>query len=159
MATILELITDNWPVTEAALSNETNGVAGFSGIKTRAIERAGYDLYGTDAPAESDIPAIAKQWIADKATIRLIPVGIDFYATKTRKSDNIQNMTITYYDRVSQLQALRVELEADCRASLSDALNAINAVDAPEEVSSAPTVSVSGLLVDPTQRAYLRGPY
>jgi hypothetical protein len=159
MATILELITDNWPVTEGILSHATTGIQGFSGIKTRAVERAGFELYGTAMPLESEIPTIAKQWIADKATIRMIPVGIDYYATNKRRTDSMQNMTITYYDRVRQLQDLRDELEADCRMTLDDALNAIDDSDAPEEIESAPSVSVSGLLVDPTSRAYLRGPY
>jgi hypothetical protein len=160
MTTISELVSDNWPVTEGVLSDRTNGVPGFVDTKIRAIARATRELYGSvTAPAEGEIPEIAKQWIADKATVRLIPVGVDFYATNRRKSDSVQNMTVTYYDRVRQLQELRDELEADCRDTLGAALNAIEAGNAPAEVDPAPVVSVDGLLVDPTSRAYLRGPY
>lgn len=159
MTTIAALVTDNWPVTEANLQTGDNAVSDLANIKLRAIERSSYDLYKAAPPVEDDIPQIAKQWIADKATVYLIPVAIDFYATHKRKSDSLQNMTVTYYDRVAQLKDLRAELEAACRENLDAALNAIDAADAPDEVASAPAVSVSGLLVDPTSRAYLRGPY
>jgi len=159
MTTIDQLVTDNWPVTEEILADRDSGVTGFTDVKTRAIARAGRELYETEMPDDADVPMIAKQWIADKATVRLIPTGIDYYATRTRKSDNLQNMTITYYDRVRQLQDLRAELEADCLAAWDAARNEIEASDAPEQVESAPAVSLDGALADPTSRAYLRGPY
>ena len=84
-------------------------------------------------------------------------MGIDYYADQYRKSDSKDGMTVTYYDRVEQLRGLKTELEEDCRLTLKDVLNEINAPDAPESVVSIPAVSTTGLLVDPTVRAFDRG--
>ncbi len=153
--TISERIADNWPVTEATLSSE---VTGYGAIKLRAIARATRELYGS-AVAEADVPDGALQWIADKATVYLIPVGIDYYADQYRKSDSKDGMTVTYYDRVEQLKSLRSELEADCLSTLKAVLDEIDSPSAPESVPSVPAVSTEGLLVDPTARAHERGVY
>jgi len=159
MASIDEMDHDNWPVTEDALLDETHGVSGFAGIKLRAITRATSDLYGeTTAPDETEIPEIAKQWIADKTTVRLISVGIDFYTSKRRLSDSTDNMTIRYYDRERQLAALRDELEADLAKNLEAALAVIDSDDSVEDAKSVPAVSTAGLIVRPTANAYDRGP-
>lgn len=159
MATIAELITDNWPVTEALLAAAT-GVTGFSNIKSRATARATQDLYGASMPAsEDDIPELARRWIADKATLYLIPTATDFYASKTRLSDSKEGMTVSYHDRVAILRDLRAELEEACAKALPAALDAIDAATAPERVSAVPAVSVAGLLVDPTTRALGRWPF
>jgi hypothetical protein len=159
MASISELITDNWPVTEAALGGP-DGVTGFAEIKARAVARATRDLYGASAPATEDaVPALACQWIADKATTYLIPVGIDYYADQTRLSDSKEGMTVSYHDRVKVLRDLKTELDAACRESRDAALDAIDAAQAPERVPATPAVSTAGLLIEPTLRAYDRWPF
>jgi hypothetical protein len=154
---ISDLVTAVFPITEAKLESAVEFT--YATLKANAIARAKRALYRTaTVPDEDDIPEVAQYWIADRAVLFLIPVAKDFYMVKERLADSKENANINYYDKVAELDGLKTELEAACKAGLDDALDAIDASSAPEAVKSAPAVSTAGLLVDPTQRAFARGP-
>jgi len=157
--TISALITAIWPVTDSKLAADTT--IDYATAKTNAIARAKRSLYGTAdiPPDEGDIGERARDWIADKATLFLIPVARDWYMNNTRQSDSKENASISYYDRLAALNQLEAELKASVNENLEDALDDIDASDAPESLDVTPAVSVEGLLFDPTGRAYYRGPY
>jgi hypothetical protein len=123
--------------------------------KTLAIARAKRDLYGTaTVPAEASIPEIAAYWIADRAVVLLIPIARDFYMQQ-RLSDTKENASISYYNKVAQLDKLRAELLASLQSNKQDALDAISSPkDADDD---APEVSAAGLMVDAVTNAYYRG--
>lgn len=153
------LITANWPLTDGKLAGYTG--IDYIGVKASAVQRAKIALYGeTAVPADEDeIPEPARYWIADKATVLLIPVGIDYYMNQTHLTNNLENSSISYYDKVNALTQLKEELDAACRENLDKAKDAINAGDALEAFDASPEVSTAGLLVDPTARAFQRGPW
>jgi len=155
---ISDLVTAVWPTTDAKLTADTT--TGYTTVKASAIRRAKLALYGTATiPSDDeDIPEIARIWIADRACLHLIPVAIDFYMQQ-KLSDTKENASIGYYDKVRALQDLRAELEQACQEGLAAAQNAVDLDHAPESIESTPAVSTAGLLVDPTVRAWLRGPY
>lgn len=155
---ISDLVTLIWPTTDAKLSAATT--IDYATAKAGAIRRAKLALYGTATiPGdEDDIPEVARNWIADKACVFLIPAAIDFYM-QTRKSDSKEGANFTYYDKVQALRDLRQELETACAAGHGEALDAIDAKTAPETVPATPAVSTSGLMVDPMLRAIARGPH
>lgn len=157
--TIAALVTNNFPVTDAALAAYTG--INYATAKTGAIDRAKRDLYGVGitVPAEADIPDTAQYWIADKATLYLIPVAIDYYMNQHRLSDSKENANLSYYDKVTALRDLEAELKAATSRTLADAKDAIDSGEAPEATESSPSVSVDGLLLDPTTRAFYRGPF
>lgn len=158
--TIEQLAINVFPVTDAKLADTEHGVSGYAAIRTGAVDRAKRDLYGVGVtvPAEADIPDVAQYWIADKAVLYLIPVAIDFYM-QTRISDSKENANISYYDKVQALRDLEAELKVNVARTLGDAQDAIDSGNAPEAIDSAPDVSVDGLLLDPTSRAWYRGPF
>lgn len=157
--TISALVTANFPVTDAALAAYTG--IDYATTKTSAIARAKRDLYGAGitVPDEADIPDVAQYWIADKSTLYLIPVAVDYYMNQHRLSDSKENANFSYYDKVQALRDLETELKAAVERNRSAAEDAINKSDAPEAIDAAPAVSVDGLLLDPTGRAYRRGPF
>ena len=146
-----------WPTTEATLLDAAD--VGYSARKLLAIERAKRALYVTETVPtdEDDIPDIAKYWIADQATVYLIPLAKDYYMSKQRLSDSKEGATISYYDKVQALDKLRAELEASLSAGRADALTAIDSSVAEDEVDDTPAVSIAGMMVDPAVRAYNRG--
>jgi hypothetical protein len=149
------MIADNWPTTDATL---TADLADYAGMKSRAIDRAISELYGENLPAEEgDIPEVAKHWIADRATIYLVPAGVEHYAATTKLSESKQGATVTKHDLVAMLNTLKRELEEACKRNKEAALDAVDAATAPEQVKDSPAVSTAGLLVDPTVNAYRRG--
>ncbi len=156
--TIAQAIADNWPTTDAIL---TEKLSGYAEMKARAIDRAIRELYGAgNVPAsENLIPAVAANWVADKATIFLIPAAKDYYAAHTRLSDSKESMTVRHHDRLAMLDQLKLELEGDCLKHKDAALDAIDALEAPERAPAVPAVSTTGLLLDPTIRSYERGPF
>jgi hypothetical protein len=158
MPTISELVTDIWPTTEGIL---TENVTSYSDAKTRAITKAKKRLYGdTTIPSdESDIPNIAKYWIANMTVIQLIPIATDYYSVKRRTSDSKEGANISYYDLVATLNQLRQELRAECNELHDDAADAIDTEDAPDQNDESPAVSTKGLLLRPTERAWNRGSF
>lgn len=149
------LVTANFPVTEAALT--AYPAIDYASVKNGAIERAKRDLYGAGVvvPSESDIPDVAHYWIADKATLYLIPAGVDYYMNQHRLSDSKENANFSYYDKVQALRDLEAELKAAVERNRAAAEAAINAQLEP--IAETPAVSVRGLLLDPMARAYGRG--
>ena len=159
---ISALITGTWPDTESKLSGDSD--VDYSTHKDQAIERSKVQLYtlhgdGVTIPAESAMPNLAKMWIADQAVVFLIPLARDWYMNHAQLSNSKENANFSYHDHVAALDTLRDELRADLNLQLAAALKAINASEAEDEVESTPAVSVAGNLVDPTARAWRRGPF
>lgn len=154
--TISSRITRNFPITEGKLSAATD--IAYRDLKADAIADASRALYGDGVtlPGESSIPDVAQSWIADKATLLLIPTAIDFYM-QTMTSISKENATTSYYDKVATLRQLEAELKAALAATLDKALTAIAATSAHESMDMTPAVSVAGLLLNPTSRASRRG--
>ena len=153
-----DLVTAIFPVTDAALTAYT--AIDYAWAKTSAIERAKRALYGvgvTIPTDDADIPDVAQYWIADRAALYLIPVAIDYYMNQHRLSDSKENANFSYYDKVRALRELEAELKAAIERNQAAALDAINSGSAAEAIDSVPAVSVDGLLLDPTARAYRRG--
>lgn len=147
-------VTAIWPTTETLLTAAT-GVA-YSTQKALAISWAKRMLYGSlVVPAEASIPELAAYWIADQAVVRLIPLARDWYMQQ-RLSDSKENASISFYDKVAQLDKLKAELIASLQASKQDALDAISS---PEDAvdDDAPDVSIGGMMVDAVTNAYYRG--
>jgi len=156
--TISSRVTRNFPITEGKLAD--NSDIDYASLKADALADAKRALYGDGItiPDEDDIPDVAQSWIADKATLYLIPVAIDFYM-QTMTSISKEGATISYHNKVDALRQLERELKAAIAANLENAKDAISASDAPESVDASPSVSVDGLLLDPTGRAFYRGPF
>ncbi len=153
---ISSLVTANWPTTEALLTGDSG--LNYEVHKAALIDKAKRRLYQTKSvpSSESDIPEQAAYWIADRATVYLIPVGISWYLENTRLSENKEGATISFPDRVKALERLKTELEADLREGLEAAQNAIDAAEVSE---STPAVDHDGMAVDPLSRAMMRGPW
>lgn len=154
MVDISQRITENFPVTEKMLIDDTD--YDYAAAKLAAIESAKLAAYGAaTVPAEGDIPDIVGQWIGDKATIDLIGYAKDYVAYKkpSSKSDR-QGETIRYPDKIRMLDGLKDELETDCANSWELVEDIIGRAASPQSV---PTVSTAGLMVNPTNRAILRG--
>lgn len=168
MATIAELITDTWPVTEKTILAATDPAEvvvgtdyfGYAAAKLRQIDRAKRTLYGegTTVPSEDDIPEIARYWIADQAVVYLIKLAIDFYMVLYTRSDSKDEANFSYHDQIAALQDLREELEAGLLKDKDDVLDAIGSTEAPDAFESAPAVSTDRLIVNPVTRAFRRGP-
>lgn len=156
--TISSRVTRNFPITEGKLTASAD--IDYAGLKADAIADAKRALYGAGVtvPAEDDIADVAQSWIADKATLLLIPAAIDFYM-QTVTSISKEGATTSYHDKVAALRDLEKELKAACANNLAAALDAIDDGDGPESYEATPEVSVDGLLLDPTGRAYYRGPF
>lgn len=153
---ISALVTANWPTTEALLSADSN--LDYEVHKAVLVNKAKRRLYQAKSvpSSEDDIPERAAYWIADQATVYLIPVGISWYLENSRVSENKEGATITFHNRVQALKDLRTELEADLREGLEAAQGAI---DAREVSESTPAVDHDGMAVDPLSRAMGRGPW
>ena len=154
MADIEQLVTDNYPKTEVELLGDSS--IDYLQAKRDAIERAKQQAYGRlSVPVEGDIPDVVARWIADQATIRLIPVAKEHYSlerylsSSTTRGENVQR-----YDLLRMLDGLRAELEADCARLWPRVEDLIGSSAAPTDV---PQVSTSSLIVDPVGRALLRG--
>lgn len=155
-------ITNNWPATESAIlqdiADEEKNVRGvdYAGAKVIAIARATADLYGeSDVP--EDIPDVAAEWIADRATLILHPFVRDWVAAKTKRSEVKNDATITNQDRLGILDRLRAELEKSVADNWEAAHEAaLGETDA--EGDDGPGVSFTGLYVNAQERAALRGP-
>ncbi|HNT78499.1 MAG TPA: hypothetical protein PKH77_26095 [Anaerolineae bacterium] len=149
------LVTANFPITDAALT--AYSAIDYASVKNGAIERAKRDLYGAgvSVPEEIAIPDVAQYWIADKATLYLIPAAVDYYMNQHRLSDSKENANFSYYDKVQALRDLEAELKAAIERNREAAEEAIR--ERTESIPETPAVSVRGLLLDPTGRAYRRG--
>jgi hypothetical protein len=151
---ISQRITNTWPRTEAELTAETD--IDYAQAKLDAIAEAKRKAYGrTTVPSESDIPDVVGEWIADQATIRLVPVAKEHYSLErfqsksTNRGENVQ-----HYDLMRMLDNLRDELEAECAEKWSLVEDLVGSSAAPSEL---PEVSTAGLIVDPYDQALLRG--
>lgn len=147
-------VTNNWPSTEALLEEDTG--IDYAAIKTAEIAAAKRDAYGTaTVPAEADIPDIVAEWIGDRATVRLIPVGKEWYAiNRYRSKSNRAGDTLSNYDLIAMLDSLRDELVADCAAAWPEVEELVGSSVTPVTV---PAVSHEGGLLDSTARALARG--
>lgn len=145
-------ITANWPKTEALLA--ADGVVDYSTQKTAAILRAKIAVYGSEANIQATIPDAVALWIADKATIYLIPLAKEYYAMERRKSTAQQGATVTHYDLLAMLDGLQRELEEACALAHDDVMELAGAWTAGDNV---PAVSTEGTLIDPVARAVKRG--
>jgi hypothetical protein len=151
-------VTANFPTTEALLEDASDGVSSYATHKANMIAKAKRKLYGAKSvpSSEDDIPERAGYWIADQATVYLIPLAKSWYMENTRLSDKMEDATISWHDRIAALSDLKAELEADLREGLEGAQDAI---DAQEVSESVPEVSGKGMAVDPLDRAMRRGPW
>lgn len=154
MADIEQLVTDNFPKTEAEMLADDS--FDYLQAKRNAIERAGEQAYGKQTvPDEADIPDVVARWIADRATIRLIPIAKEHYSlerylsTSTNRGENVRR-----YDLLRMLDGLRKELEADCLQLWPRVEDLIGSSAAPTAV---PQVSTAGTMIDPVARTLLRG--
>jgi hypothetical protein len=147
-------VTRIWPTTEVTLTADSD--VDYATQKALAIAKAKRLLYGTaTVAAEADIPELAAYWIADQACVLLIPLAKDYYMAKQRLSDAKEGATITYYNKVTELERLKQELDASLAGGKQDALDAISSAVVTDDV---PAVSVDGLMIDPLDRAMKRGP-
>lgn len=153
---ISALVTANWPTTEALLAADTD--IDYATHKSNLIAKAKRRLYAAKSVPtnESDIPERAGYWIADQATVYLIPLGISWYLENSRLSDAKEGATVSFHDRVAALRAFKSELEADLAETLEQAQDAISAQEVTEAV---PEVSHDGMAIDPLGRAMQRGPW
>jgi len=151
---ISQRITNNFPRTEAALQAETS--IDYAQAKLAAIAEAKRKAYGrTTVPSESDIPDVVGEWVADQATVKLIPVAKEHYSLERYLSKNTtRGENVRQYDLLRMLDGLREELEQDCAGKWSLVEDLIGSSAAPTDV---PQVSTAGLIVDPYDRALLRG--
>lgn len=159
---ILAEITRNWPQTEGKL--EASDDVDYTAEKVKAVARAKRNAYGrqTVPSDDDDIPEIVAYWIADKATIYLIPLAIEYYTVKEHRSIAKEGATIAHYDKVSTLQKLKEELEAACAKAWDEVLALAQPLEGDDErigrqAMNIPSVSVDGLLVKPLTRARNRG--
>jgi hypothetical protein len=147
-------VTRIWPTTETTLATDDD--VDYAAQKARAIAKAKRLLYGTaTVDAEADIPELAAYWIADQACVLLIPLAKDYYMSKQRLSDAKEGATITYYNKVTELDRLKQELDAGLAGGKQDALDAISSAAVTDDI---PATSVNGLMIDPLERAMMRGP-
>lgn len=151
---ISQHITNNWPRTESELLADTD--IDYRQAKEDAINYAKREAYGTTTPpSEADIPEIVGQWIADLATVRLIPLGVEYNSVKRfRSKSNQQGEQVSQYDLVAMLNGLREELESDVERARPVVQDLVGKSVAPRDV---PKVSVDGLVFDPKTRALTRG--
>jgi len=151
---ISQHVTNNWPKTEALLSADSD--IDYATAKTAAIARAKRDVYGTATPpAEADLEEIVAEWIGDKATIYVIPLGREYYSLERyRQSNNPRGENVTRYDLLQMLDGLKAELEAVCAAAWSEVEEIVGSSVAPVAV---PQVDHDGPLLNATDRALARG--
>lgn len=147
-------ITNTFPATEANLRADAD--IDYQQAKQDAVAEAKRKAYGRAAvPAEADIPDVVGEWIADQATIRLIPLAKEHYSLKRARSrSNEQGENETWYDLLGMLDALKAELERECAERWPLVEDVIGRAAAPSNV---PKVSVNGLILDPLARAVERG--
>jgi len=130
----------------------------YSTHKAALIAKAKKRLYRAKSvpSSEDDIPTQAGYWIADQATVYLIPLAISWYLENSRLSDAKEGATVSFHDRVAALRDLKAELLAELAKDLPKAQDAIDAQEVTENV---PAVSHKGMAVDPLSRAMQRGPW
>jgi hypothetical protein len=147
-------ITNNFPRTEAGLQAEDS--LNYAQAKRDAIAEAKRKAYGrTTVPGESDIPDVVGEWIADQATVRLIPIAQEHYSLERYRSKSTnRGENVQHYDLIRMLDGLRDELEADCNQKWPLVEDLVGSSAAPSEV---PQVSTADLMLDPVDRALLRG--
>lgn len=155
-------VTRNWPQTEGKLEASTE--LDYAAEKAKAIARAKRDAYGrqTVPSDESDIHEIVGYWVADKATIYLIPLAIEYYTIKEHLSTAKEGATLSHYDKVQALERLRGELEAACAKAWDDVLSLAQPIVGDtdyvgQQQMNIPSVSTAGLIVQPLDRAMDRG--
>ena len=148
-------VTRIWPATESVLT-AASGID-YATQKENAIARAKWALYDTTPPGDDDIPDTAAYWIADQAAVFLIPLAKDYCMLNRRLSDSKEGANFSYYNVVTSLDKLKAELEASLTTKREAAEDAIGGDDDAEQ--SLPAVSAAGMMVDPVDRAFRRGPY
>ena len=155
-------VTRNWPQTEGKLAAASE--LDYAAEKVRAIARAKRDAYGrqTVPTDEGDVHEIIAYWVADKATVYLIPLAIEYYSIKEHISTAKEGATLTHYDKITALQKLKAELEAACARAWDEVLALAQPTTGDtdrvgRQTLNTPTVRVDGLIVDPFSRAINRG--
>ena len=151
---IAQHITNNWPRTESLLVVDDN--IDYLAAKAAAIASAKRKAYGTTAvPSESNIPDLVAEWIADAATIMLIPIGKEHYAlNRYRSKNNDAGENVSHFDYLGLLDDLRKELAQECAERWPKVEDLIGKSFAPH---AEPEVSTDGILLDPVNRAWNRG--
>lgn len=151
---ISQRITDYWPVTESLLT--VDATITYATSKANAIASAKRAVYGTaTVPAESDIPSLIGEYIADQATLRLIPLARDWYTINRPESkDTGRGERINYHSPMDALGDLKAYLEAVCaeRAPLIE-----DTIGTSLRKKPTPKVSYDGMIVNPYDRALVRG--
>lgn len=151
---IAQRITNSWPSTEALLIAEDD--IDYPAAKAAAIASAKRKAYGTaTVPAEHDLEDLVAEWIADTATISLIPIGKEYYALNRYRSKNNQaGENVSHFDYLGLLDDLKKELERECAERWPKVEDLIGKSFTPH---AEPAVSTAGLLLDTVNRAWNRG--
>ncbi len=162
MSTIAELVSFQIAQTENDLSASGSGIS-YTSIKTNAANRVKADFfYGKTIPEETSMADLVKYFLADCACIHLIDVAIDWYKSRERLSDSKEGATVTWYDRIDALVALRRRLQ-DRIATVEDRVKIIAFGESVESYANLPLAQSQGqkkVTVDPFQIArWLYGDY
>lgn len=159
--TIEDEITGNLGgATAAALATYYDGEgsqADWDTLTDNAIARATLDAYG-DVAAPATLPDLVAYWVADKATLYLIPSAIDYYQAEEHAATAAGDVSVREYDKVASLRDLRDSLRARCLENEAAVQAIVNPPSSTSYYRSVPGVSIDGLLVDPVSRARARGP-
>lgn len=131
METVASLVTKNWPTTEPTL---IGSVDEYPSSKVTRIKEAikalwfRFDQAAIPPDQVDDQPDVVKQYVANKATLRLIRIARDFFKegllSTSASVPGGGTSTESSYDRVNVLNQLRDDLEAEC-ASLEPELVAV----------------------------------
>jgi len=147
-------ITSNFPRTEVELRSDSN--VDYPSLKLQAIARAKEAAYGgATPPSEDDMPDIVGSWIADRATVYLIPAAreryaLDYARNKSRPGGESEGR----YDLLELLDGLKEELTAECADRWPLVVDTIGDTAGPEDT---PKVSNAGPMVRSRTRALYRG--
>lgn len=141
----------------AAFYDGTGDNPAWEDLLANAIARAQSDAYGDETPPET-LPDRVAYWVADKATLYLIPSAIDYYQTQQHAATAAGDVSVREYDKVAVLQDLRKTLTARCLEAEADVAAIVNPPSDTNYYRDVPNVSAGGLLVDAVSRAWARGP-
>lgn len=158
--TIEDEITGNLGgATAAALATYYDGESGrpaWVALLANAVARATLDAYG-DVAVPDTLPDLVAYWVADKATLYLIPSAIDYYQTEQHAATAAGDVSVREYDKVASLRDLRDSLRARCLEKEAAVQAVVNPPSLTSYYRNVPGVSIDGLLVDPVSRARARG--
>lgn len=166
MDTVASLVTKNWPTTEPTLVASVDEYPSSKVTRIReAIRLLWFRFDQTAIPPDQvdDQPDVVKQYVANKATLRLIRIARDFFKegliSTSASVPGGGTSTESTYNHVSVLDQLRTDLEAEC-ASLEGELAAVMGTIL---LSTITTVDIARVrfspnnIIDPLARAKARG--